>query len=214
MRMHIALTLILTALLCGCASTSDSKPEAKTIPGGDGTPYHKHGQIQLAWFAEGFDFSGYDTLLISPTKYTAKERPNEVEMRNWAMQYVPTALERDIRTNGVFTTVTTRESDVKPGAKVLRLENTIIEYEKGGGGARYWAGLYGGGQPVLKVRGQFIDGEKGLCKFEAFRHGESVGARFVGAYMSDQDIQRKDIDDLGVDMSDFIFRARKHLPPH
>lgn len=213
MRVYVAFVLIFAALLCGCASTSDSK-SPKTVAGSDDTPYRKHGQIQRAWFADGFDFSGYDTLLITPTKYTAKERPNEVDMRNWAVQYVQNALESYIRTNGVFVRVTTRESDVKPGAKTLRMENTIIEYEKGGGAARYWVGLYGGGQPVLKVRGQFVDGDKALCKYEAFRHGESFGARVGGAYMSDQDIQTHDINDLALDMSDFIFRARQHLPAH
>jgi hypothetical protein len=212
--MHIALTLILSAFLCGCASTSDSKSQPRTVAGLDGTPYHKHGQIQLAWFADGFDFSGYDTLLITPTKYAAKERPNEVDMRTWAVQYVQTALEQYIRTNGVFANVTTRESAMKPGAKTLRLENTIIEYEKGGGGARYFAGLYGAGQPLLKVRGQFLDGDKALCKYEASRHGESAGARFVGAFMADREIQQNDINDLALDMSDFIFRARRHLPAH
>jgi hypothetical protein len=214
MRMHVAFALVLAALLCGCASTSDSKSEPKTAGASDGTPYHKHGQIQLAWFADGFDFTGYDTLVIAPTKYAAKERPNEVDMRTWAVQYVQSALAEYIRTNGVFPNVTTRESDVKPGAKALRMENTIIEYEKGGGGARYWAGLFGAGQPVLKVRGEFVDGDKPLCKYEAFRHGESAGARFAGAYISDKDIQTGDINDLALDMSDFIFRARKHLPPH
>jgi len=212
--MHVALILIAAALLCGCASTSDSKTQPKTVASPDGAPYKKHGQIQLAWFEDGFDFSGYDTLVIAPTKYTAKERPNEVEMRNWAIQYVQMALEQYIRTNGVFVSIVTREADLKPGAKILRMENTIIEYEKGGGGARYWVGLYGGGQPVLKVRGQFVDGEKALCKYEAFRHGESFGARFAGAYMADKDIQQNDINDFALDMSDFIFRARRHLPAH
>jgi hypothetical protein len=212
--MPFILAFVLAAFLCGCASTSDSKAPRKTIMGSDGTPLHRHGQIQLAWFAEGFDFSGYDTLLIAPIKYAAKERPNEVDMRTWATGYLPVALEQYVRTNGVFANVTTRESDLKPGAKVLRLENTIYEYEKGGGGARYFAGLYGGGQPVLKVRGQFVDADKALCKYEASRHGESFGARFAGAYMSDKDIQQNDINDLAIDMSDFIFRARRHLPPH
>jgi len=34
---------------------------------------------------------------------------------------------------------------------VLKLENTILEYSKGGGGARFWVGLYGGGQPMFRV---------------------------------------------------------------
>ena len=199
-------------MLGGCASNSDSKTPARTVAGSDGTVYEKHRHIQKAWFAEAFDFSGYDTLLIAPTKYAAIERPNEVEMRTWATEYLGTAFVEYIRTNGVFANVTTREADVKPNGKTLRMENTIFEYEKGGGGARYWVGLYGGGQPVIKVRGQFVDGEKPLCKFEASRSGESAGSRFLGAYRTDQEIQQKDINDLALDMSDFILRTHKHLP--
>ena len=40
-------------------------------------------------------------------------------------------------------------ADIKPGAKVLRLDNTITEFTKGGGAARYFVGLYGGGQPKI-----------------------------------------------------------------
>ena len=204
--------LFLVAALCGCASTSDSTGERNAVAGADGTLYQKHRHIQKAWFAPGFDFTGYDTLLISDTKYTAVERPNEVEMRTWAKQYLQTALADHIRTNGVFGSVVTRENGAKPGARILRMENTIFDYEKGGGGARYWVGLYGGGQPVVKVRGQFLDGDRALCKFEASRSGESAGARLAGAFISDKDIQQHDINDLALDMSDFIRRTSKHLP--
>jgi hypothetical protein len=213
MTKSIALAFAL-ACLCGCASNSDSTSTSQTkaaAVGSDGVAYEKHKHIQKAWFAEGFDFTGYDTLLITDTKYAAKERPNEVEMRAWAVQYLQNSFKDYIRTNHVFANVVTKEADVKPGAKTLRMENTIFEYEKGGGGARYWVGLYGGGQPVLKVRGQFVDGDKPLCKFEASRSGESAGARLVGAFKSDQDIQTEDIKDLGLDMSDFILRTSKHL---
>ena len=92
------------------------------------------------------------------------------------------------------------------------MENTIIEYEKGGGGARWWAGEFGAGQPVIRVRGQFLDADKPLCKYEARRSGESVGARLIGGHMTDRDIQQTDINDLAFDMSDFILRTRNHLP--
>ena len=135
-----------------------------------------------------------------------------MEIRNWAINYLRSALVDHIRTNQVFANVVTRDTDVKPESKVLRMENTVFEYEKGGGGARYWAGLYGGGQPVLKVRGEFLDADKPLCRFEASRSGESAGARMVGAFLSDKDIQQNDINDLAIDMSAFILRTSKHLP--
>lgn len=131
-------------------------------------------------------------------------------MRNWATKYLITAMAERAETNKVFANVVTKESDIKPGSKTLRMENTIYEYEKGGGGARYWAGLFGAGQPIIKVRGQFVDGGKAMCKFEVWRSGESAGARLVGHFMSDQDIQRNDIDDLAFDMSSFMVRRAKH----
>ena len=210
----LAGVVILAVGVAGCSSSSESKQTATANGGGttgDGMVYQKHKHIQKVWLAPGFDFTGYDTLLIDETKYTAKERPNEVEIRNWAIGYLRTALGERIKTNQVFANVVTSQGDVKPGAKVLRMENTIYEYEKGGGGARYFAGLYGAGQPVLKVRGQFADAEKTLCRFEASRSGESVGARMVGAFLSDRDIQQNDINDLAVDFSEFVGRTARHL---
>lgn len=197
------LALVCVALLSACASTSDTKSGKSSADAG----YVKHKHIQKIWLAPEFNFSGYDTLLILPTKYTAVERTNEVDIRKWAMTYVQTALAESLRTNGVFARVVTHESDIKPDSKTLRLENTIVEYEKGGGGARYWAGMFGAGQPVLKVRGEFSDGEKALCKFEAARSGESAGARLVGVWMSDRDIQTQDINDLALDMSNFVLQT-------
>ena len=204
---NLLLAVACVALLSACASTS----ETKSAGSGDGYVKHKH--IQKVWLAPEFNFSGYDTLLILPTKYSAVERANEVEIRKWAMTYLQVALAESLRTNGVFGSVVTHEADIKPGAKILRLENTIFGYEKGGGGARYFAGAFGGGQPVLKVRGEFSDGEKAHCKFEATRSGDSVGARMAGVWMSDRDIQTQDINDLARDMSSFILQTAKGTAP-
>lgn len=205
---NLLLALTCMALLSGCASTSETKSARN---GGDGYVKHKH--IQKVWLAPDFNFSCYDTLLVLPTRYTAEERANEVDIRKWAMTYLRTALADAIGTNGVFANVVTHEADVKPGSKTLRLENTIFEYEKGGGGARYFAGAFGGGQPVLKVRGEFSDGDKAHCKFEATRSGDSVGARMAGVWMSDRDIQTQDINDLARDMSTFILQTAKGPSP-
>src|SRR5437867_1117723 len=95
------LTLIVIGLLAGgCASTSDSKSNTgSTTPATPGDGWTKDKDIQKVWLAPGFDFSGYDTLYIAPTKYTAKERPNESEIRNWAVKYLTTAFADRIGTN-------------------------------------------------------------------------------------------------------------------
>ena len=96
--------------------------------------------------------------------------------------------------------VVTSETDLKPGAKVLKLQNTIIEYAKGGGAARYFAGLYGAGQPVLRVQGKLAEGDKQLFSYEARRSGVSAGARMTGAFMTDVDIQQQDIQSMVLDL--------------
>jgi hypothetical protein len=102
-------------LLVACSSTSESKNTstnsgAKTARADDtSVTYQKHKHIQKVWLAPGFDFSGYDTLLVSDTKFTGKERPNEVEIRTWAISYLRSALAESIRTNQVFANVVTRD---------------------------------------------------------------------------------------------------------
>jgi hypothetical protein len=109
-----------------------------------------------------------------------------------------------VQAKGIFQNVVYQESDIKPGSKVLRLDNTILEYAKGGGAARYFVGLYGGGQPVLRVEGKLTDGNKTMFSYEARRSGTSAGARMVGAFMKDEDIQIQDIRSMAIDLSDFM----------
>lgn len=46
--------------------------------------------------------------------------------------------------------------------------NTLTEFTKGGGAARYFVGLHGGGLPVLRVRGAATEGGK---PFSASKRG-------------------------------------------
>jgi uncharacterized protein YceK len=196
-------------LLAGCGSTP-SEPAAANNKGQSlpaGVTLHKDKDINGVWLAPGFTFKGYDALFVSAPVFAAVERTNEVQMRAMAMQVLPEQLTQCIRTAGVFSVVTTVTNELKPEAKLLTMENTIIEYQKGGGGARYWAGLYGGGQPVIKVRGRILDGENLMCVYEMRRSGESAGAHMLGGYKSDEAIQRNDIHDLASDFADFIVRT-------
>ena len=194
------------AFLVGCASNQPVSPTA------EGFSYHNDKDLQKVWLADQFDFSGYDTLYIGETKLEAKpHNDEEVKLLEWVKPFLRDELASHIRATNVFGAVVTGESEIKPGAKVLRMENTIIEYQKGGGGARYFAGLYGAGQPVIKVRGTMSDGDKPLFRFESRRSGESVGAHLVGGYKSDKDIQTEDIKDLALDMAGFISQTSKHI---
>ena len=184
----------------------------KATPADGGLSY-KNPHLEKCWIADGFDFNGYDTLFISPTINAAKYNPKDEEMPLHAAQENLVAdLKRALTGRGLFVNVVTSETDLKPGAKVLKLQNTIIEYAKGGGAARYFAGLYGAGQPVLRVQGKLAEGDKQLFSYEARRSGVSAGARMTGAFMTDVDIQQQDIQSMVLDLTDFIAIVSKKAP--
>lgn len=201
---HLMLFAVGSMLLGGCASTP------KTFRGPGGITYHEDQDLQKVWLADGFDFEGYDVLYIADTKFQATKRDNEVEIRHWAMQYLQSSLAAAIQSSGVIPSVVTQRSAIQPDKKVLTLEDTIVEYQKGGGGARYFAGLYGAGQPVIRVHGVMSSEGKPLFEFESRRSGDSAAARLFGGFDSDRDIQKNDIDDLAKDLAAFM---KRHAQP-
>jgi hypothetical protein len=207
------LSLLLWGVSGSLAQTNETtQPKPKEIkhkvpPLPDGVKLHKDQNIQGVWLADGFDFKGYQTLYLTPIVFAATERDNEVDIRAMAMQVVPEQLVEQFRDTKLFTTVTTKSDEVKPGAKTLKLDSTIIEYSKGGGAARYFAGAMGGGQPVIKVRGQIYDGDKLVCVYEIKRSGSTAEARFSRGTISSEDIQREDIRILARDLAYFFKRT-------
>ncbi len=226
------------AMLAGCATTNESATPATAAgpgPGGalpakyraaDGRPIEigrnsvsgdgiafKEPHMDKCWIVNGFKFTGYDVLYIAPTISTLKVHDDEQMPFGLAKSKLPQEIARFVQMTGVFPAVVLNESEIKPGAKALKLENTIIEYSKGGGGARYFAGIYGAGQPTLKVQGNMTDGGKPVFTFEARRSGVSAGARMTGAFMKDEDIQVEDIRSMALDLSDFVAAiAGKYQP--
>lgn len=225
-------SILVVAVLCsGCASTTGGgggSPEStggstssrrfltddgRTIEIGSATPSdaglrynNPHMEKGKCWVAEGFNFSAYDTLYLAPVASTAKfpDKPEDTMVHTLAKERLLQEMVAKISQKRVFAYVVTQESDIKPGAKVLRLEQTITEFSKGGGAARYWVGLYGGGQPILRVQGKAIGNDKSLFTYELRRSGVSGGARMVGAFMKDEDIQLEDIRSLVLDLTDFM----------
>lgn len=185
----------------------------KASPASSGGLNYKNPHLEKCWVADAFDFNGYDTLYIAPTQNTAKynakdeEQPLQLAKENLVIE-----LKRALSAKGMFPNIVTAESEIKPGAKVLKLENTILEYAKGGGAARYFAGLYGAGQPVLRVEGKATEGGKPLFTYEARRSGVSAGARMTGAFMKDVDIQLEDIRSMVLDLTDFMSIVAKKAP--
>ena len=207
------------SLLMGFASSSmaqTNQPDQKqpkqkekknnVPPLPEGVTLHKDLNIQGVWLADGFSFKGYQTLYLTPIVFAGVERDNEVDIRATAMQELPDELVNSFRDTKLFNTVTTKSEDVKAKAKTLKLDNTIIEFSKGGNAARHFGGPWGGGQPVIKVRGQIYDGDKLVCVYEIKRSGASAEARGMGEVMSSEDIQRNDIRVLARDLGYFFQR--------
>ena len=207
-----AATLGAVTLLAGCATKPNPAAPTPTGAATGGTAARQDKDLQKVWLAEGFNFTGYDTLYIAATGFKAVERDNETKLRTLAIGLVQQDLATAMRHSGLFASVVLRPEEIRPNSRVLTMENTIIEYEKGGGGARYWAGLYGAGQPVIKVRGQLTAGGQSLFQYEARRSGESGGARMMGGYLSDERIQREDIHDLALDVAGFMLRTAGRKP--
>src|SRR3954462_500493 len=66
---------VLSGLLVGCAST----PETTSAP--QGGTYVKNPHLDKVWLAEGFDFSGFDTLYIADTQVDPGVKPHDDEVK-------------------------------------------------------------------------------------------------------------------------------------
>jgi len=193
----------------GCASsggrTTGAYVPSAAVPLPDGVVLERHPHLQGVWMAEGFRFAGFDGVVVEEPVFRAVERENEAMERAAALRTLRDVMGDALRDTGQFARVWTRREDVAAGVKAAVLSMDVVEYEKGGGAARYFAGLYGAGQPVIRVRGRMSDAA-GLpvFVFEAKRSGESAGARFFGGIRTDVEIQAEDIRDLGVDLRDYV----------
>lgn len=229
--------LVAATLLSGCGTTNPegSSPHVNSVTAGsfakkyqatDGRKIEigpstadnggwkfRDPHLDKCWIASGFDFKGYDTVYIAPTLSTAKFHDDEKEPHQLAKENLVIELARLLAKRGVVVNVVTRESDIPAGAHALKLENTIVKYSKGGGGARFFAGLYGAGQPVLQVQGKMTDGDKVIFSFEAQRSGVSAGSRLSGGFLTDEEIQSADIHSMVLDLTDFMAAiAGKYQP--
>ncbi len=206
MKKLIFSSFLVPLIFVGC--TSNDAP----TPAPQGGKNYKNPHMEKVWLADNFNFTGYDTVYVAETQSTAKFQPDEAMPHGVAKRALQQKLADALTDKNLFAKVVTREADIPAGAKVLKLENTIIEYSKGGGAARYWVGLYGGGQPVLKVSGKMSEAGKPVFSYEARRSGVSAGARMIGAFKTDVDIQGEDIDSMVLDLTDFIEQTAKGLP--
>lgn len=211
---------LVAAVGAGCASSqkaSNASPYASKYKTTDnrvivvGESYPSDGgwkfkdpHLEECWLADGVRFSDYDTLYIAPTQSTAAVSDKDLQNHELAKEDLQLELRRSFQRLGVFSNVVTRESDIPPGAKALKMENTILEFAKGDRAARAFAGLYGAGQPKLRVQGRLVDGEKSVLTYSVQRSGTSAGSRMAGIWIGSDDIQRDDIKSMVVDTTDFV----------
>ena len=191
--------------------------DGRTIEIGRATPAEggrtfKNPHLDKCWVAGGFTFNGYDTLFIAPISVTAEVKDDERERLQLATQQIPAKLTQFLTPKGMFTNIVTRDSDIKPGARTLRFENTITDYSKGSRAARVYS-LYGAGQPMLRVEGRLLEGDKPLFTYEARRSGTSAGSRVGGLFMSGDNIQDEDVHSMMLDLTDFMAAIAGKYPP-
>lgn len=202
-----AVLLMIAATGCASATPSPAPTPTATSTERDGVAYRADEHLQRVWLADGFSVQRYQTLLVlEPRTEVPKLHPDGVQSLQWARGMLRDEVVKALRDKRVISAVALSPSEVRPGSRVLRMETTIIEYEKGGGGARFFAGAYGAGQPVIRVRGRVIDGDRPMFAFDARRSGESGVSRAFGGYRGDRAIQEEDIRDLAADLADFLIR--------
>jgi hypothetical protein len=190
------------------AARPTTSPAAQPAPATSEIVLHEEKDFGQVWLAPGFTFRGYDAVLVSePRAEVPKLNPDGIQNLEWARGVLRTELAAALQQRELFAVVQS-PAEVRPGGRLLRLDSTIIEYEKGGGGARFWAGGYGAGQPVIKVRGQLTADGRPLFVYEARRSGMSTTARMFGGYRGDKAIQQEDIKHLAKGLGDFMVRTK------
>ena len=136
MRRGLAVVACVLAL-AACASTV---PVAST---GEGFAYHDDPHLQKVWLADRFRFQDYQMFLLEePRTAVANVHPDGVDNLAWARGVLRDEILAALRAKKLFPAVA-MATPIPPETRSLRLETTIIEYEKGGGGARFFAGVYG-----------------------------------------------------------------------
>jgi hypothetical protein len=211
--------------VCGCGTTNKTSEhfaaKFRTTDGrtaeigkrkpADGGWTFNDPHMNKCWLASGFDFNGYDTLLIMPTLARVGSQDPDPQMLASAKENIVIELSRLFRTRNLFTNIVTHEWEVMPGARVLKLENTITEFD-GDSDTRYLGNPFGiGPKPLVRVAGKMTDGDKTVFRFELRRSGVSAGAHM--AIMGGEDIQLEDIRSLTLDITDFVAAIAGKYPP-
>ena len=162
------------------------------------------------WIAEGFDFSGYNAIVMSPVATTVTPKDDKERER---LEMVRHTLTRDfastIEFKQIVPSLVGKEEDLKPDSRALRLENTVTEFSAGSMAARVMVGM-GAGTPRLRVRGQLVDKEssKPVLIYELDETAPILGAN----WQSSRTLQSTAAAELAEDVADFFWQVSKKQP--
>ena len=204
-KLHVALMISAIAFAFGCAS---SDPSRTAKADADGRVFRKAESLERVWLADGFNFKGYDAVLIAPvtTGNVSPKDDKEAERLSLAQIAIARDFALALEACKLFPSVLTKESDIKPGSKVLKLENAVVKFSRGSTALRVGIGM-GAGSPYIRIQGQMTEAgsNKPLFIYEIDETGDWFGATFA----SSRTLQTQAASELADDVVAFMARVAK-----
>jgi hypothetical protein len=184
--------------LAGCSTVPSDYQDPENVPYQDADHSFK------VWRADAVDLGCYDTLVVNPTKATAKppDKPEEVAQFDRFLVRLRTDLMNSAITRNVFTNVVMSDSQVPAGSHPLHLETTILDYYAGSAATRMLVG-FGAGEPHFLARSVLLDGATPLMRFVAKRKFE------WGTGFGDEERLNNEVRDFAADFGELLDRARR-----
>lgn len=161
------------------------------------------GQVYLA---QGFNFKGFDIILVLDTSTSAVLEKKEIDPDELAI-YLKHSLVKKLNEVGVFTKVTDDKSVLSPqkgvSAKVLVLESSFTEMDPGSRALRWVAGLYGAGRVKVQLESEIRDPQTKQLYFKSSNRRIGMMGAFGG---NSKDFILESLDEISASHSAFIKR--------
>jgi hypothetical protein len=174
-----------------------------TLTAADDIEFKRVDKLDKIWLADGFEFNGYDLILVTKLDSTGIETKDDKEADRLKLleRGYSEDMARGLERSGAFEKGTSKESEVGADQKKLVLDTRLLDFSRGSSAARFGLG-FGAGMPYIKVRGTFHEGDpsKPLAIFEMDEKGDWFG----GGYSSNESLQEKASTELGKDLGRFI----------
>jgi hypothetical protein len=207
--------LLAGALLAGVASIPGSvarAAEKAEFGTAEKKEFKRTDKLDRVWLAEGFDFTGYDALLVDDVKPDPAVKPKD-ETEADRLSLMQGSMARDlvlaIETRKLFKTVTLKPSDIPAGTKAVKLQTTIMKFSRGSTAARVGVG-FGAGMPYVRVivTGSELGSGRPLFEVELDETADWFGA----GYSSSKTLQSGAAMELTADLANYMARVASHDP--